>query len=205
MNDVNRITTAEQLEAIYDAPRPQALLKEVTALTREYAAWIKASPFVVVASGSAGRLDCSPRGDAAGFVDLLDDKTLVLPDRVGNSRIDTLRNIIADPRIALLFLVPGRDETIRVAGRAIISNAPDLLQRYAISGKLPKSVLIISIERVYFQCARALKRARVWASEPDNGRTLPSIGDILQSISDTKFDGATYDAELQDRLNKSLY
>lgn len=205
MSEVHRISTLQQLEAIYGAPRPQSLLKEVTALTPEYATWIKASPLAVLASVGADGLDCTPRGDPAGFVDVVDDKTLVLPDRAGNNRIDTLRNLIADPRIALLFLVPGRDETIRVAGRAVISTDPELLQRYVVAGKVPQTAMIITVERVYFQCARALKRARLWCADSDEGQALPSIGDILKSISNGQFDGAAYDAELRDRMNKTLY
>lgn len=205
MSEVHRISTLQQLEAIYGAPRPQSLLKEVTALTPEYAAWIKVSPFAVLASVGADGLDCTPRGDPAGFVDVVDDKTLVLPDRAGNNRIDTLRNLIADPRIALLFLVPGRDETIRIAGSAVISTDPELLQRYVVAGKVPQTAMIITVERVYFQCARALKRARLWCADSDEGQALPSIGDILKSISNGQFDGAAYDAELRDRMNKTLY
>ena len=202
----HEITTVDALEAIYGAPRPQSLLKEVEKLTPEYKAWIDASPFVVLASVGAGGLDCTPRGDAAGIVEVVDERTLLLPDRVGNNRIDTLRNLVADPRVALLFLIPGREESIRVIGRAVISADPGLVDRCSVDGKRPRTVLVISIERVFFQCARALKRSRLWMLAQDgHAPALPSIGQILQSISKGVFDGAAYDDELQERLNKSLY
>ncbi len=206
MSGRHEITTLGELEAIYGAPRPQSLLKEVGQLTPEYRAWVEASPFAVLASAGEDGLDCTPRGDATGIVQVVDERTLLLPDRPGNNRIDSLRNLIRDPRVALLFLVPGRDESIRINGRAVISTDPDLLERCSMDGKLPRTVLVISVECVYFQCARALKRSRLWAHSQDgNVLSLPSIGDMLQSISKGAFDGAAYDAELQERLNKNLY
>lgn len=206
MSGRHQITTVEELEAIYGVPRPQSLLKEVGQLTPEYRAWIEVSPLVVLASAGSDGLDCTPRGDAAGIVEVVDERTLLLPDRPGNNRIDTLRNLIEDPRVALLFLIPGRDETMRVIGRAVISTAPVLLERCSMNEKLPQSVLVISVESVYFQCARALKRSQLWTPPQDRiAPALPSIGDMLQSISKGAFDGAAYDAELQERLNKSLY
>lgn len=206
MAEAHQITTLEELEAIYGAPRPQSLLKEVSALTPEYRAWIEASPFVVVASSGAGGLDCTPRGDAGRVVEIVDERTLLLPDWPGNNRIDTLRNLVQDPRVALLFLVPSRDEAIRINGRAVISTDPDLLARLANCGKAPRTVLVISIKSVYFQCARALKRSRLWAPRAgEEIAALPSIGDMLQSITNGAMDGAAYDAELQVRLNTSLY
>lgn len=206
MNERFEITTLDELEAIYGAPRSQSVLKEVNQLTPEYRAWIEASPFAVLASVGNSGLDCTPRGDALRIVEVVDDRTLLLPDRPGNNRMDTLRNLVKDPRVALLFLVPGRDESIRVIGRAVISASPDLLERCAVDGKSPRTVLIISVESVYFQCARALKRSRLW-SQPSigNAKELPSVGDMLRSITDGTFDGTAYDAELQTRLNTNLY
>ncbi|MCB1503548.1 MAG: pyridoxamine 5'-phosphate oxidase family protein [Hyphomicrobiaceae bacterium] len=206
MGGPHEITTVEELEAIYGAPRPQSLIKEVGTLTREYRTWIEAAPFAVLASVGDGGLDCTPRGDAGRIVEVLDDRTLLLADRPGNNRIDTLRNLVQDPRVALLFLIPGREETMRVNGRAVISRDPCLLARCNMAGKLPRTVLVITVESVYFQCARAVKRSRLWES-PADGQTppLPSIGDMLQSISEGGVDSATYDAELQERLNTTLY
>jgi len=202
----HEITTLDELEAIYGAPRPQSLLKEVGHLTPQYRAWIEASPFVVLASAGKDGLDCTPRGDGARIVEVIDERTLLMPDRPGNNRIDTLRNLVADPRVALLFLVPGRDETIRVIGRASISTDPELLNRCSVDGKLPRTVLIIEVTSVFFQCARALKRSRLWAHpQRQDAPALPSVGEILQSISNGTFDGAAYDAELGERINKSLY
>ncbi|MCB1519386.1 MAG: pyridoxamine 5'-phosphate oxidase family protein [Hyphomicrobiaceae bacterium] len=203
----HRIATLEALERHYAAPRPQSLVKEVGRLTAEYRAWIAASPFVVLASVGDGGLDCSPRGDDPGFVQVLDETTLLLPDWPGNNRIDTLRNIVVDPRVALLFLVPGRSESIRVVGRAIISADPALLDRCASHAKRPVTVLVITIASVYFQCARAAIRSRLWdGAESGKSLPLPSIGEILQAIAaDGEFDGKAYDAELGERVNRSLY
>lgn len=206
MSGRHEITTLQELEAIYGAPRPQSVMKEVGRLTAEYRAWIEASPFAVLASAGQDGIDCTPRGDAARIVEIIDEKTLLLPDRPGNNRIDTLRNVIGDPRVALLFLVPGRDESIRVMGRALISTDPVLLERSSMDGRLPRTVLVVSVESVYFQCARALKRSRLWTlSQDGTAPALPSVGEMLQSISKGEFDGAAYDAELMERLNKSLY
>src|SRR5262249_10523276 len=145
-----------------------SLLKEVQRLTPEYRRWIEAAPFLALATIGPAGLDCSPRGDPAGeLLHILDSKTLVIPDRRGNNRLDTLRNIVADPRVALLFLIPGADETLRVNGRAVISTDPALITRFTRNGKPPATVLIVTIESVYFQCARALKRAQLWTSTED--------------------------------------
>ncbi len=206
MGDSHEITTLDQLEAIYAAPNPQSLLKEVGQLTPEYKAWIEASPFVVLASSGPGGLDCTPRGDLADICKIIDDHTLLLPDRPGNNRIDTLRNLLGDPRVALLFLIPGRDETIRVVGRAVISTDPTLLERCSVDGKRPKTVLVISIASVFFQCARSIKRSRIWSRSQDTTLPeLPSVGKMLQSISNGTFDGAAYDVELVERMKKNLY
>lgn len=207
MGGRHEITTLQDLEAIYGVPpSPQALLKEVGELTPEYRAWIEASPFVVLASSGAEGLDCTPRGDLADICKVIDERTLLLPDRPGNNRIDTLRNLIHDPRVALLFFVPGREEMIRVVGRAVISTDPALIELCRVDGKLPRSVLVISIGSVYFQCARALKRSQLWSRSQSADRpALPSVGNILQSISKGTFDGAAYDVELVERMKKFLY
>ncbi len=199
------ITTLSQLEALYGVPARRSVIKETVRITPEYRAMIEASPFVVLASAGPEGLDCSPRGDAAPVL-VVADTTLLLPDRPGNNRIDTLRNIIRDPRVALLCLIPGIGETIRINGRAEISVAPDLLARCAANGKLPSSVVVIHVESVYFQCARAVVRAGLWDASRQVARdSLPSTGDILAAIDAEPFDAAAYDAELPGRIDRTLY
>jgi hypothetical protein len=171
-----------------------------------YRPYIEASPFAVLATLGEHGLDTSPRGDAPGFVVVADEKTLLLPDRRGNQRIDSLRNIARDPRVALLFLIPGCGEALRVNGRARISASPALCERFAVAGQLPASVLVITVTSVFFQCARAIKRSRLWEpAGPLAPGTLPSVGTILQTLSHHGIDGAAYDAELQQRQAKTLY
>ena len=205
------IDNINALEAVYDAPPSDAsLIKESAVITDTYRTLIEAAPFVALASSGPEGLDCSPRGDLNGFVRIHDPKTLMIPDRRGNNRIDTLRNIVRDPRIALLFLIPGSGTTLRVNGTAQLSIEPELLDSFAEHGKPPRSVIVIHIETIYFQCARAIMRAKLWdpASQIDP-KSLPSAGDILseQSIvrNDDPFDGGAYDAEWPGRAAKSLW
>jgi PPOX class probable FMN-dependent enzyme len=151
------ITTMAELEALYDEPPyGPAVVKEIDHISQSYRAMIAASPFFALATSGPDGLDCSPRGDPAGFVRVLDSKTIVIPDRRGNNRIDSLRNLIHDPRVALLFLIPGVSETLRIMGRATISTDPDLCASFAMQGKAPRSVLVVAVERVFFQCAKAI-------------------------------------------------
>ncbi len=206
MSDPNVVDDLERLEALYGTPVRRSLDKEIDHLDARYRAFVEAAPFVALASSGPGGLDVSPRGDAAGFVAVENERTLLLPDRRGNNRIDTLRNIVADPRVALLFLVPGIGETLRVNGRASISIDPGLLARFAVDGKAPKSVLVVAIERVYFQCSRAVVRADLWNPEKRLRReALPTAGQILEALSPDPFDGRAYDAELPARVATSLY
>ena len=152
------VTDAAALQALYGEPGEASLKKEVDHVHPHYRAFIEAAPFAALATCGPDGLDVSPRGDPAGFVVVEDEKTLLLPDRRGNNRIDSLRNILADSRAALLFLVPGVNETLRVNGRARISVDPALLARFDIDGKSPRSVLVVDVETVYFQCSRALLR-----------------------------------------------
>ncbi len=204
--DQHRLTSIEALEHLYGAPNPNSLRKEIPYLLPHYRAFIDASPFAILATSGPGGLDASPRGDAPGFVTVEDEKTLLIPDRRGNNRIDSLRNLITDPRAALIFLVPGVGETLRVIGRAQITLAPALLARFAVDGKQPRSVLVMHIESVYFQCSKALVRSKLWdpALHVDR-KSLPSAGDILSALSDAEFDGAKYDRELPERLKANLY
>lgn len=198
-----RITTEAELDALYGAPKASAILKEQDRITPDYAALIAASPFVVLATMGPRGLDCSPRGDPAGLVAIEDPGTLLLPDRRGNNRLDSLRNIVHDPRVALLFLIPGKGETLRVSGTAEIVADAALSARFAMAGKAPATVLRIAVARVYFQCQKAIRRAGLWTqTAPPEG--LPSAGRILANL-DQDFDGETYDAEYPARMAREIY
>lgn len=206
MTQSHAIDTPAQLEALFGQPGEASLRKEVDFLHPHYQALIAASPFAVLATCNAGHLDASPRGDPPGFVAVQDEKTLLLPERRGNHRIDSLRNIVADPRVALLFLIPGVGETLRVNGKARITVAPELLARFAVEGKPPQCVLVIQVESVYFQCARAIQRSKLWVPVPaDAPRTVPTPGAILAALTAGEFDDATYDRALPQRQKNTLY
>src|SRR5436190_10285723 len=148
------VTSLEALDRLYGQPYGPSIAKEADRITTHYRAFIEAAPFFALASSGADGLDCSPRGDAPGFVRVVDEKTLLVPDRRGNNRIDTLRNILHDARVALLFLIPGCGETIRVIGRAKISTDPALAQSFLVDGKTPRAVLVVTVERIFYQCAK---------------------------------------------------
>jgi PPOX class probable FMN-dependent enzyme len=201
------ITTMAELEALYDEPPyGPAVVKEIDHISQSYRAMIAASPFFALATSGPDGLDCSPRGDPAGFVRVLDSKTIVIPDRRGNNRIDSLRNLIHDPRVALLFLIPGVSETLRIMGRATISTDPDLCASFAMQGKAPRSVLVVAVERVFFQCAKAIVRSKLWdpASRVERS-TLPTSGSILAEISGGKIGGPEHDRAYPERLKQTIY
>ena len=200
------VTTLEQLEALYGERKQTTIRKEVARLSAGYRKLIEAAPFVAVATAGPEGLDCSPKGDPAGFVRILDDRTLAIPDRPGNNRLDGYRNILRDPRVALLFLIPGIGETLRVNGRGAISVDPELMQGFAINGKLPRSVLIVHIERVFFHCAKAVVRAKLWndASRIDR-KSLPSTGALLAELTANELGGEAYDRALPERIKAELY
>jgi uncharacterized protein len=200
------ITTMEQLQSLYGEKLPTSVIKEIDHINDGYRKLIEAAPFVAVATSGPEGLDCSPKGDAPGFVRILDDKTLAIPDRPGNNRIDSFRNIMRDPRIALLFLIPGIGETLRVNGRASISIDPDLMQTFAVGGKLPRSVLIIHIESIYFHCSKAIVRSKLWEETTKIDRkSLPSTGTIIAELSNGKLGGEVYDREVPERIKAQLY
>jgi len=201
------ITTTEELERVYsDAPYGPALFKETDRITPQYRKLIEAAPFVVVATCGPEGLDCSPRGDPPGFVRVVDEHTIIIPDRRGNNRIDTLRNLVRDPRIALLFLIPGVGETMRINGRAEISTDPKLTESFVINGKLPRSVLVVTVERAYFQCTKAIIRSKLWdpASIVDR-KTLPTPGAILAELTDGKMGGPEHDRLAPQRIKETIY
>ena len=199
------ITTVEQLEAVYGQPSGAALAKEIDHIAPVYRRLIEAAPFVAIATGGPDGLDCSPKGDAPGFVRVLDDKTLALPDRPGNNRIDGFRNLLKEPRIGLLFLIPGVGETLRVNGRAAISIDPELLASFAVNGKLPRCVLLVHVETVFFHCSKAIVRSKLWdeATKIDR-KSLPSTGTIIAEVSNGRLGGADYDRAAPERIEKML-
>ncbi|MDE2583182.1 MAG: pyridoxamine 5'-phosphate oxidase family protein [Rhodospirillales bacterium] len=204
--DPHRITDEATLAALYGQPSEAAIRKEVDHVPPVYRAFIEAAPFVAVATSGPGGMDVSPRGDAAGFVTVDGPTTLLIPDRRGNNRLDTLRNLIHDPRLALLFLIPGVGETLRVNGRGAISVAPDLLARFPVHGKLPRSVIVVTVERVYFQCPKALVRSELWNPAKHLPRSaLPSSGTILAALTEGAVGGAAYDAAYPARLRETIY
>ncbi|ESY83364.1 pyridoxamine 5'-phosphate oxidase [Mesorhizobium sp. LNHC220B00] len=200
------ITTVEQLEASYGLPGEASVVKELDHVIPEYAAFIEASPFVALATSGPEGLDCSPRGDLAGFVRIVDAKTLMMPDRRGNNRADSLKNIIRDPRVALLFLVPGSGTTLRINGRAHITTDPALCASYMVDGKPARSVTVIDVDSVYFQCARAIVRSELWnPAKHVDPKSLPTPGRILEITSRKNIDGESYDREWPERAKKSMW
>jgi len=201
------ISTTAELEALYnEAPYGPALIKEADYVTPQYRKLIEAAPFVVLATSGPEGLDCSPRGDPPGFVRVVDQHTLIIPDRRGNNRIDSLRNLVHDPRVALLFLIPGVGETMRVNGRAKISTDPKLTQSFVINGKVPKCVLVVTVEKTYFQCTKALIRSKLWdpASKVDR-KTLPTPGSIIAELTDGKMGGPEHDRLAPERVKETIY
>lgn len=204
--DPHIITTLEQLDLLFGEAGEASIKKEVSFVHPHYRALIEASPFAVLATSGPGGLDASPRGDPPGFVVVEDEKTLLIPERRGNNRVDSLRNIVADPRVALLFLIPGVGETLRLNGKASITTSPPLLERFSVDGKLPKCVIVIRVDTIYFQCARAILRSKLWdpvAAGPS--RKVPSPGEILSALTESQFDGEKYDRELRARQRATLY
>jgi PPOX class probable FMN-dependent enzyme len=200
------VTSVEQLERLYGRPYGPSIAKEADRITAHYRAFIETAPFFALASSGPDGLDCSPRGDAPGFVRVHDEKTLLIPDRLGNNRIDSLRNILHDPRVALLFLIPGCGETIRVNGRAAISTDPALAETFVVNGRAPRAVLVVSVDRIFYQCAKAIVRSKLWdASRHVDRRTLPSAGTILAELTDGKLGGAEHDRGAPERLKATLY
>ncbi len=203
---MHRITTQEQLDALYGRPVEAAVAKEIGYISDHYKGFIDKAPFVVVATVGPEGLDCSPRGDPPGFVRVRDAKTVLIPDRRGNNRIDSLRNLVRDPRISLLFMIPGIGNTLRINGRAEISVEPELCASFAMRGQAPKTVLVVTAEQVYFQCPKALVRSRLWSADAQIARSeLPSTGEILEALSEGRIDGAAYDAAYPRRLEETIY
>lgn len=191
------------LEALYGTPAEASLIKVADHLTPLYAKWIMTSPFCIVSTVGPEGTDGSPRGDDGPVVQMLNEKTLLLPDWRGNNRLDTLRNVVSDGRISVLFMVPGSNNVIRLNGTAELSIAPALIGRFARHGKQPRSVIVITVAEIYSQCARALIRAGVWVAQ-DESAGLPTVGDLLAEQK-SSFDGDAYDRAWAPRAQDTMW
>jgi uncharacterized protein len=201
-----KVATIEQLEAIYGPTNEASTVKVADRITPSYRVLIEKSPFAALATSGPEGLDCSPRGDLPGFVRIHDDKTLMMPDRRGNNRVDSLRNIVRDPRVALLFLIPGSGSTLRVNGSAQVSVEPDLLASFKVDGKAPRSVIVMTVHEIYFQCARAIVRSDLW--NPDkriDPKALPTPGRILAEMSENRIGGEEYDRAWPERARQTMW
>jgi PPOX class probable FMN-dependent enzyme len=198
------LETIDQLEALYGRPGEASLVKVAAQMTPTYRAWIMASRFCVVSTVGPEGADGSPRGDDGPVVLELDPGHLALPDWRGNNRLDTLRNIVSDGRIALMFMVPGSDNVVRVNGMARLTADEALCARFEKDGKRPRTVIVVKIAEIYSQCARALMRARLWEAG-DESADLPTVGDMLREMTSGAFDGESYDRDWPGRAAKSLW
>jgi PPOX class probable FMN-dependent enzyme len=200
------IATIGELEAIYGQPNEASTVKVADRITPQYRVLIDKSPFAALATCGPEGLDCSPRGDLPGFVRVHDETTLMMPDRRGNNRVDSLRNIVRDPRIALLFLIPGSGSTLRVNGRARVSANADLLASFKVDGKAPRTVIVMTVDEIYFQCARAVVRSDLW--NPDrrvDPKSLPTPGQILAEMSENRVGGEDYDRAWPERARQTMW
>jgi PPOX class probable FMN-dependent enzyme len=200
------IATIEELEAIYGQPGETSTVKVADRITPSYRTLIEKSPFAARRAVETLRSRSRQRGDLAGFVRIHDERTLMMPDRRGNNRVDSLRNIVRDPRLALLFLIPGSGSTLRINGRAQVSADPALLASFKMDGKAPRTVIVMRVGEVYFQCARAIVRSDLW--NPDkhvDPKTLPTPGQILAEMSANRVGGEEYDRAWPERARQSLW
>lgn len=206
IDEAHLVTSVEQLEQLYGERMPTSVVKELDHIGDDYRKLIEAAPFVAIATGCEDGFDCSPKGDAPGFVRVVDAKTLMIPDRPGNNRIDGFRNILRNPNIGLLFLIPGVGETMRVNGKARLSVDPALRESFAVNGRPARSVLIVDVESAYFHCSKAIIRSKLWAAESQVDRnSLPSTGTIIAGVSEGKLGGEQYDREAPARNLAALY
>lgn len=201
------ITSIEQLESLFDQPKHTSVAKESAAMTPLEQEFIQASPFHLLAtSHSDGTCDVSPRGDPPGSAHVLCDRTLILPERAGNRRVDSLRNIVVNPHVGLLFIVPGLDETLRVNGTARLTAHAPLLARFPMQGKVPKLAIIVHTEAVYMHCARAFRRSKLWdtATWPEPG-TVPAMPAVLKDKLALPEPLAEITREREERYRETLY
>ncbi|MBV9346802.1 MAG: pyridoxamine 5'-phosphate oxidase family protein [Pseudolabrys sp.] len=206
MTNSHVVESVAQLESLYGEPMPTALAKEIDHISQGYRALIEAAPFVIIATSGPDGLDCSPKGDMPGFVRIVDERTVMIPDRPGNNRLDGFKNLMTDPRIALLFLIPGVGETLRINGRGQVSVDPALRESFAVNGKPARAVLIVTIETIFFHCSKAIMRGKLWDAKAQIDRkSLPSTGTIIAELTDGKLGGAQYDKDAPARHKAMLY
>lgn len=202
----DRLDSIEALEAHYGLPVQRALDKELGHISDLYRQFIERSPFVVLATSGPEGLDCSPRGDPPGFVRVVDKRRVLLPDRRGNNRIDSLRNIVRDPRASLLFMIPGIGETLRINGHAELLSDHDLCMSFAVADKVPRCVISVTVDRIYYQCQKALHRSRLW--DPDGFATkgeVPTAGEMLKATLGGDFDAESYDRNYPEHMAETIY
>ena len=207
--DLNRnyiIQCADELSSLYGPPQERSIRKQIDHLDDYCRAFIAASPLVIISTQNAGAADASPRGDFPGFVHIADEHTLLIPDRRGNNRLDTLKNLVGNPAIGLLFLVPGRHETFRVNGEAIITRDPALTSQFSVQGKAPRTVIVVAVKEAYIQCSRALVRADVWnpAKYVQPG-AVPTMGQIMAAHTCGFVEAQSFDEEARARVPVTLY
>ncbi|MFZ2102666.1 MAG: pyridoxamine 5'-phosphate oxidase family protein [Oricola sp.] len=206
MSDFAPVTSVEELARLYGEPGEASLLKVADRITPQYRRFLEASPFFALATAGPEGLDCSPRGELGGLFRILDERTLAVPDRRGNNRIDSLANIVRDPRVALLFLIPGSVTTIRMNGTAIVTVDEDLLASFEKEEKRPRSAIVVTVNEIYTQCGRAVLRAKLWDPEQHvDPAAIPTAGDILKEQSQGVFDSRTYDKEWAGRAAKTMW
>lgn len=198
------IETVEELEAYYGSPKPASTRKVANRIVPVYRRWIMASRFCVLTTVGPEGADGSPRGDEGPVVQEIDDQTLALPDWKGNDRIDSLRNIVRDPRVSLMFMVPGSSNVVRVIGKGAVTVEPDMLERFARGDVRPRSVILLKIDEIYFQCSRAILRSRLWSSGDESG-DLPTPGEILKEMTHGEVGGPAYDAEWPARASQTMW
>ena len=205
LNDAYTIRSLDDLAKIYAQPLPKIANKETDHITEVGRAFIAASPFLVLATSNGTSIDCSPKGDAPGFVQLLDDHTLLIPDRPGNNRIDGMKNLLVNPKVGIIFMVPGSNETYRVTGSAAISTDPELLKRFEVQGKRPRVVIRVSVEEAFNHCPKAFVRAKLWdANASPTG--APTHGDFAASRDGKDLAYAKdYNEKYAERLKTELY
>ncbi len=204
-NDAHTVTSLDDLATIYAKPLPHIATKETDHITEVGRAFIAASPFLVLASANGTSIDCSPKGDAPGFVQLLDDRTLLIPDRPGNNRIDGMKNLLVNPKVGIIFMIPGSNETYRVTGSAAISTDPELLKRFEVGGKPPRVVTVVAVEEAFNHCPKALVRAKLWEGR-ERPSGAPTHGDFAAARDGKDDDYARdYDEKYAERLKTELY
>jgi uncharacterized protein len=202
--DPHAVTSLEGLAALYDPPRDLVMKKVTDRLEPRTLRFLATSPFCLLATSGSNGAHCTPRGDAPGFVAAMDERTLALPDRRGNNRLDALRDIIENPQVALLFLVPGIGETLRVNGTARITADPALRERFTVQGKAPATVVLVSVREVYMQCPKALIRSRLWSGQA-RPEGVPSMGEMLEAHTGGLVEAKNYDAEYPGRIASTIY